>query len=414
MSRIRWRVQWLLPAVALTVACGEGVGPLDNLPRDLSVAEGELIEANNAFAFKLFREINRQDTTGGNVFISPLSVGMALGMAYNGAAGTTRDAMQETLELQGLTIDEINQSYRSVIDLLRNLDPGVEFSIANSVWYDLGETLQPSFLDVAATYFDAVAAQLDFASADAAPTINAWVSDATHGKIPEIVPDPIPGDIVAYLINAIYFKGNWTYQFDKDLTRKEPFYLADGTSVDVDMMSFPTKSPMRVASVDGVTIADLAYGGGAYSMTIVLPPAVDGAFTLAETVTQDQWDAWVAALDSTSWYVRMPKFTLEWEDSLNKVLTALGMGVAFRGCDFSNMFIVPGACIDEVRHKTFVDVNEEGTEAAAATSISFSRSGPVPVEVDRPFLFAIRERHSGTILFMGKIVDPTRTSGGSG
>jgi len=404
-----------LPAVALTVACGEGAGPLDQLPRDLSVAEGELIEANNAFAFKLFREINRQDTTGGNVFISPLSVAMALGMAYNGAAGTTRDAMQETLELQGLTIDEINESYRSVIDLLRNLDPAVEFSIANSVWYDLGETLQPSFLDVAATYFDAVAAQLDFASADAAPTINAWVSDATHGKILQIVLDPIPPDIVSYLINAIYFKGDWTYQFDKDLTETRPFRLAADSSLDVDMMSYATESPVRSATTGDYTrVVDLSYGDGAYSMTIVLPPEVDGVSALAETITEDQWDAWVGALDSTNMYILMPKLTLEWEDSLNSVLRALGMGVAFQPvADFSNMFVVPGACIDEVRHKTFVDVNEEGTEAAAVTSVSFLRSFH-GIEIDHPFLFAIRERHSGTILFMGKIVDPTRTSGGSG
>lgn len=412
MSRMQRLTLAVVPAVAL--ACGDGiVGPIDDLPRPLSVAEGELVEADNRFAFKLFREVARQDTADGNIFVSPLSVAMALGMAYNGAAGSTRDAMQEALELQGLPIDEVNGAYRSLIDLLRELDSRVEFTLANSIWHDQAFTPLAAFVNATDTYFDATVQGLDFRASSAAPTINHWVSDATRGKIEEIVDDPIPSDVIAYLINAIYFKGDWTYQFDESLTQARPFQRSDGSTVQVQMMAYGDDSPIRLAAADGYQIVDLAYGGQAYSMTIVLPPEADGAVTLAKEVTQEQWNAWVAALDSTARDVRMPKYMLEWEDDLKGVLSTLGMAETFCPglADLTNMFegVQPGDfCFSEVKHKTFIDVNEEGTEAAAVTSVgvALTSAGPQLIEIDRPFLFAIRERFSGTILFMGRIVDP--------
>ncbi|MGD2135494.1 MAG: serpin family protein [Gemmatimonadales bacterium] len=410
--RLRWFP--LTSAAALVLACGDGpFDPINDLPRPLSVAEGALVEADNRFAFKLFREIARQDTSDGNLFVSPLSVAMALGMAYNGTAGTTRDAMQQALELQGLTIDELNTAYRSLIDLLRGLDTRVEFTLANSIWHDQTATPLPAFVDATTTYFDATVQGLDFRAASAAPTINQWVSDATRGKIEEIVDDPIPWDVIAYLINAIYFKGDWTYQFDESLTAPGPFDQPDGSTVEVQMMAYGEDTPVRLSALDGYQILDLAYGGQAYSMTIVLPPAPADAVTLAQQLTQDQWNAWVAALDSTARDVRMPRYTLEWEDDLKNVLSTLGMAETFcpNPADLTNMFegVRPGdLCFTEVKHKTFIDVNEEGTEAAAVTSVGvgYTSTGPQPVVIDRPFLFAIRERFSGTILFMGRIVDP--------
>ncbi len=400
----------LLPVtVGLVVSdCGD-FRLITGLPRELSVAEANLIQADNRFAFKLFREINAQDTTGGNIFVSPLSVAMALGMTYNGAAGTTREAMQATLELQGMTLQEVNESYRSLIDMLRDLDPHVEFTLANSIWHDLKYTPLPAFLDATLTYFDAEVAALDFGSADAVPTINNWVSEATRGKIDTII-ESIPLGVIAYLINAIYFKGNWTYQFDKDETKDAPFRLADGSEVSVDMMSYAEETPIRFAYDEGYQIVDLPYGGQAYSMTIVLPPEPSDADALAEELTQERWDAWVAALDSTSRYVSMPKYTLEYDVTLNDVLKALGMAEAFdqTGAHFENMFGTAGVFINRVLHKTYVDVNEEGTEAAAVTAVEMALTSlPPRTVVDRPFLFAIRENYSGTILFMGKMVDPT-------
>lgn len=412
MVSVRRDLALALLAVA-TTACGEGpANPITELPRPLTSGEAHLVAADNDFAFRLLAAVAGPDATG-NLFISPLSVGMALGMAYNGAAGETADAMRQTLGFDGLTLDEINTSYRSLIDLLRGLDPNVEFAIANSVWYRPDFALDSAFLDRTARYFDAAVRPLDFASPDAAPTINQWVSDATHARITEIVDAPIPPDIIAYLINAIYFKGTWTHQFPRDATRPGPFHRADGTTRDVPMMRTPEPIPVQHAATAEAELLDLPYGGGAYSMTIVLPTPGVALDSLVGTLTQARWDGWIGALDSTALLVTMPRFQLEYEKSLVDELEALGMKVAFcrnapaLNPDFTAMYPPGGACISNVKHKTWVDVNEEGTEAAAVTSVEVGvTSAPPSITVDRPFLFAIRERLSGTIVFIGAIADP--------
>jgi serpin B len=398
----------------LVAGCGgDLLDPITALPRQLSVAEQQLIQADNAFAFSLFREINRQEEAGQNVFVSPLSVAMALGMTYNGADGTTRVAMAEALELQGMSINDVNQAYRDLIDLLTGLDGRVEFRIANSIWHRPAFTPSQTFLDLNQQFFDATVQALDFAGPGAAATINGWVDQNTNGKIPKIVPDPLPDQIVMYLINAIYFKGDWTYRFDKDLTRNAPFELAEGGDVSVPMMSREEKHAVRTFGDADVTVVELPYSRRAYAMTVVLPRTATGAASLATELTQERWNGWIVGLDSTSIFVNLPKFTIEYAVRLNDVLKALGMAEAFDPCkaDFGNMFpsANPGDFyIDDVRHKTFVEVNEEGTVAAAATSVGIGpTSAPARIEVDRPFLFAIRERLTGSILFMGKIMDPT-------
>lgn len=238
MSRTR-RLFPLLGATILLVSCdwlfGPGDGLIDGLPRELSVAEAKLIQADNGFAFELFTQLNRQERDG-NVFISPLSVAMALGMTYNGAAGSTQAAMEQTLGLEGMTLQEINRSYRDLIDLLQDLDHRVEFTLANSIWYRDTWTFNPDFLETNRTYFDAEVAALDFTNSQAGRTINDWVNDKTKGKIPEIVPNTIPAYIVMYLINAIYFKAGWAAQFDKSLTEDGPFTLKDGSQITAKMM----------------------------------------------------------------------------------------------------------------------------------------------------------------------------------
>ena len=402
-----------LGAVAVTACGSDSLGPpVTALPRELSVAEQRLVQVDNAFAFSLFREINRYEAPDRNVFVSPLSVAMALGMTYNGAAGTTRDAMAEALELQGMSIADVNQAYRDLIDLLRGLDRGVEFRIANSIWHRPEYTPLQPFQDVNRQFFDATIQALDFSQAGASTTMNDWVDRNTNGKITKIVPDPIPDWIVMYLINAIYFKGDWTYQFGKDLTRDLPFRLADGSQVTVPTMSRKDEHKVRMVRDGDVTVVELPYSRQAYAMTIVLPDGASGAGALATGLTQERWDGWIASLASESIFVSLPKFTLEYALRLNDVLKVLGMAEAFDPCraDFSNMFVIrPGEnfYIDDVRHKTFVDVNEEGTEAAAATSVGIGvTSAPPRIEVDRPFIFAIRERLTGTILFLGKIMNP--------
>jgi serine protease inhibitor len=404
-----------LASTLLYAACAESpiTGPIIHLPRDLTAGETQLVSADNRFAFTLFRTIAAQEPTDANLFISPLSVGMALGMTVNGAAGATRDSMLSALQLGGLPMDEVNRGYRGIIDLLRGLDPGVEFTLANSIWYRTGITVGQAFLNDVRTWFDADERSLDFGAPTAAQTINDWVNAQTNGKIPEIVDSPIPDSVIMYLINAVYFKGSWTQRFDPALTRDAPFALRAGGTVSASMMTHKDPAPARLYVGDGVTVVDLPYGGRAYSMTIVLPQSAAGIDSLPASLTEDRWDAWMARLDTGGVIVTMPKFTLTFERQMQSYLAALGMGIAFcdgGAADFSRLYPAGGACITRVKHKTYVDVYEEGTEAAAVTSVEIgvtsAPSGPLHIVVDRPFLVAIRERLTGTILFLGKVMNP--------
>jgi serpin B len=324
-------IRSLAVAIAiLLAACGDPVASdITRLPRSLTQAETDLVRADNTFAFKIFRAIADSARPDSNLFISPLSMSMALGMAYNGAAGTTQTEMQHTLDLEGLTLGDVNQSNRSLIALLRGLDTRVAFSIANSVWYRQGFTLLPDFLSTTRTYFDATVQGLDFSSPNAAPTINQWVSNATKGKIPAIVPDPISDDVVAYLINAIYFKGSWVDQFDKSRTGPAPFYLRTGGATSVPTMSHGAEVSVRSWSDGGIDLVDLPYGGNAFSMTILLPRDPRGIDSLVPALTTERWSAWTAALDAasegTTPDVYLPKFVLTYGLSMNGVLKALGM-----------------------------------------------------------------------------------------
>jgi serine protease inhibitor len=384
--------------------------PIAHLPRDLTAAEGRLVATDNRFAFKVFRQIADSTPPDSSIFISPLSVAMALSMTYNGAAGATQQEMATALEVDGFPLDELNASYRSLIDLLRGLDRQVTFDIANSIWYRNGWSFEQTFLDANHTYFDAAVQPLDFSSPTAAQTINAWVSDRTRGKIPAIVDDPLPPEDVMYLINAIYFKGSWTQQFDKARTRPAPFLLRDGSSTMVETMSTAEPMHVRITWRPDVTVLDLPYGGQAFSMTIVIPRDAAGLDSLVATLTEERWNSWTAALGPTTVGVSLPKFRFSWGSGLEKTLSAMGMPHAFCGpwaTDFTRMRAGGDVCITRVRHKAFVDVNEEGTEAAAATAVGVGvTSAPQNIDVDRPFLFAIRENLSGTILFLGRVMRP--------
>jgi len=380
------------------------------LPRALTTQEQQIIQADNRFAIKFLKETYRnvRDTLP-NLFVSPLSVAMALGMTYNGAATTTEAAMRSTLELDSMTVDEVNQANQSLIALLRELDPRVQFEIANSIWYRLGFVVEQPFVDANRTYYDARVQALDFTAPTAVPTINTWVNDQTHGKIKDIIAN-IPDDVMMYLINAIYFKGDWTQQFDKNLTAPLPFHLQDGSTVSVPTMTYGTKATIRTTATSTARIIDLAYGGAAFSMTILLPHENVTVDSMLSALTLNDWNAWIAALDSANAELYLPKFKLENNLSLVNPLAGLGMGIAFtRFADFSKINRAGGLTITDVLHKTYVDVNEEGTEAAAVTAVVVGVvcvCEPPPIRVDRPFVFALRENLSGTILFMGVIRQP--------
>ena len=379
---------------------------ITELPRELTGPEVEAIGASNAFGFDLLREM-LSDEPDGSVFLSPFSASMALGMTLNGAAGVTYDAMRSTLRFDGLSEDEINESYRELLRLLVDLDPSVELAVGNAVWYREVRTLRQSFRERVEAYFDARVQGLDFSDPAAADVINAWVRDATRNRIDKIVDPPIPGNVEAFLMNAVYFKAGWMEPFDPEQTREAPFHLPDGSASPVELMTRTDTLPYH--GTDRFDAVDLPYAGGAYSMIVVVPRAGTTVHDLASEMDRTAWDALVTDLRTTRVKVSLPRFELEWEKVLNDVLKALGMEVAFDGgADFSRMFQDVGVWSDEVKQKSFVRVDEEGTEAAAVTNVVMVSSMPPEVRADRPFLFAIRERLSGTILFLGVILEAPR------
>ncbi len=381
-------------------------------PRELRAAEKHLVESDNRFGIKLFREINAQEENDKNIFISPLSVSMALGMTYNGADESTKEAMEKTLELSGLTVQEINESYEGLIELLIGLDRKVKFQIANSIWYRQSLSFEEEFINLCKAYFNAEVSGLDFNDPGASKIINSWVDRNTSGKIEKIVDDVIDPYTVMFLINAIYFKGTWTYEFDKKLTSDDQFNLPDGSKSPCKMMV--QEGDFQYFETDDFQVIDLPYGDERFSMTIFLPkPQVDVDY-LVEQLDQESWDHWTNSFSKRAVKLFFPRFTLKYDITLNDVLGALGMGIAFDPyqADFTRMHKGGGLFISGVKHKTFVDVNEEGTEAAAVTSVEMAQtsaggpSGSIIMRVDRPFMFVLRENHSQTMLFIGKIVEP--------
>jgi serine protease inhibitor len=380
--------------------------------RELSSAETKIVEADNSFGLKLFKEINAE-MADSNVFISPLSISMALGMTYNGAAGSTEEAMRTTLELGGLSRKEINQSYKSLMELLEGIDSDVEFNIANSIWYRDDWTFEQDFFERCRDYFDARVSSLDFSQNEAAKdTMNNWVYKNTSGKIEEIIDYVDPVYDVMFLINAIYFNGAWTYQFNKENTKDTLFYLPGGSTKECKMME--VRSRFKYFEDSLLQAIDIPYGNGNYSMTVILPQEDQDIDLVIEELTKEKWDEWMNSFSEDTVNLFFPRLKLEYKtDSvLKEILKDMGMEIAFDtfDADFTGMYEPGGIWIGRIIHKTFLGVDEEGTEAAAATVVAMTYStggGSYPtIKMDRPFLFAIRENHSGTILFIGKIVDP--------
>jgi serine protease inhibitor len=396
-----------LLAVALVgSACKESVAPapetaITALPRALSASESQIIAGSNDFAFDLFRTGNLAQHKA-NVFISPLSASMALGMTANGAAGQTYDEMHSTLRLAGASRADVGTGYKSLISLLLGLDPGTKFTIANSIWFDQAFPVNAPFLDESKLYFNAQVQPLDFTSPSAVPTINSWVSAQTNNKIPEILDAIAPGEVM-FLINAIYFKGIWQKQFDKSKTVDAPFHGADGSVTTVPMMA--RGEGVQFAATPEYSAVDLPYGNSAFTMTVVLPNQNDDIDAFAESFDRAKWNALVGSLHDSNLEVYLPRFRVEWKRSLNDDLQALGMRLAFWNADFTPISpLGANLVISRVVQKTYVDVDEEGTEAAAATVVGMQLTSlPAAFRADRPFLVVIRERFSGTILFIGKI-----------
>jgi len=379
-------------------------------------ADRGLVDANTRFAFDIMRELGEEDD-GKNIFISPFSISMALAMAYNGAEGSTREAMADTLQFSGMNLARVNQGYLELIGSLENVDSQLSLSIGNSVWVDrwFEQKVNKTFTGRLSTYYEGEIFIRGFGDPQTVEDINGWVSGETNGKIDKIV-ERIEPDTVMFLLNAIYFKGDWTKKFDASNTYKGDFFLDDGTIIEADFMS--TLEDFSYYSGEDFKAVRLPYGRDKVAMYIFLPDEGISLDSFIDGLNQADFDDYLNEFSSPSKVsVELPKFKLEYGTRrLNDVLKSLGMGVAFNRSaanfdgiakvDLENLFI------SFVDHKAVIEVNEKGTEAAAATNVGIGLTSMPSHEtfiVNRPFFFVIRDDRSGSILFMGKIVDPTQS-----
>lgn len=404
--------------VATLAACGGGTtGPratvpreevekITALPRELTATETAVIGASSDFGLELGARLAAADTRP-NVIVSPLSASMALGMALNGANGATFDEMRSALGFDSLAQDEINDAYGDLVDLLAELDPSVRFEIANAVWTDDGVPFHTAFLAAVTAAFDARVESRDFGDPATAAAINAWVKEHTSGMIDRIV-DSLDPALAMLLANAIYFDGAWTTQFDPADTRRQAFTREDGSTVTVDMMSLADLD-VRRAHGGNYSAVELPYGGEAFSMIVVLPSVGVSARDWLASLDANTWAALTAALSPGKVNVlSIPKLKVTYDVYLNDALKAMGMQAPFRaGADFTRMSpLGDQMCIDFVRQKTRVEVDERGTRAAAVTAVGVSLTSFSSLVADRPFVFVIRERFSDAVLFVGLVGDP--------
>lgn len=396
--------------IALT-SCKKSNSIKPNPGRNLTLSAVELqkASADNTFSLNLFKTVSSGNTAGSNLFISPLSVSMAMGMTSNGANGQTLKDIDSAMNFNGFTQDQINTYYNTLLTQLPELDPNTTLKIANSIWYRQGFSVSSQFLQTDSNYFHAKVQSLDFMNPSSTNTINDWVNAQTNGKIQKIVSQITP-DNMMFLINAIYFKSIWANKFDPSQTVNKPFLTANNSEVQTPFMHGNINCNYH--SDADATLLELPYSNNKYSMMIVLPNGNKTLNDIISEVSSDTWQNWTSQLQAYNANLYMPKFQFSYSIKLNNALTNLGMGIAFSSlADFSRISTATGLQITEVDHKAYINVDESGTTAAAATSvvIGFTSVAPQPViSVDHPFLFVIREMKTGLILFIGTVNDPTQ------
>ncbi|MBN2560982.1 MAG: serpin family protein [Phycisphaerae bacterium] len=369
-----------------------------------------VVKGNSAFALDLHARLKKED---GNLIFSPYSISTALAMTYAGARGQTERQMAQVLHFS-LGQDRLHPAFGALLapDAAKEDEPGYRLHLANALWGQKGRAFLEEFLSVTRRHYGAGLHEVDFVGArePARRTINAWVEEQTEDKIKELLkPDDLDSLTRLVLTNAIYFKGDWASQFKKDLTKEAPFRISEEKKVAVPMMH--QRGQFRYAADDKLQTLDLPYVGDELSMVVLLPSDVGGLARLEEALTQRNLDRWLGALRECSVDVSLPRFKIKARFDLSKTLSDMGMPDAFGGkADFSGMDGTRELFIKKVIHKAYVDVNEEGTEAAAATAVvmKLRAGGPSPVFIaDHPFLFLIRDIRSGSLLFIGRVVDPT-------
>ncbi len=366
----------------------------------------ELSHDNNDFGFSLFDALNTKSKTE-NIFISPFSVSTALAMTLNGAAGETNSEMNSAMKYSGWNKDSLNTAFRDILKMLPELDKKVKINNANSIWYGTGFNVLPDFLDINKHFFNAEIGEKDFSNPNSLTEINKWIEDKTEGKIKDVlkVLDP---QTVMLLINAIYFKAQWKYEFDKNKTTTEKFNLENGNQVNVSMMH-ASKMQVPYYQSSKFSMIDLPYSDSVYTMSILLPKANYKVEDIIKDLNIVNWENIREKMVNTEIDVAIPKFKLEYKTSLKSVLPDLGMKQAFMPgvADFSGINGMKNLFIDDVIHQSFVEVDEAGTEAAAVTVVIINvTSVGDSFYANRPFVFLIRDNKTNSILFLGKMMKP--------
>lgn len=363
----------------------------------------ELVQPNNTLGFQLLSTAPKNNE--GNLFISPTSLLMALSMVYNGAEGKTKEEMAKILELH---TDQVNKANASLLNRLIQNSNHVELAIANSIWLNENYHFKDDFKNNVHDYFNAEINEINVTDNESVKEINNWVRKATNEKINEIIQSPLDPDLVSLLLNAIYFKGDWKYEFDKNQTREDTFY---GQTKSASFMKL--EEELSYFENDLFQAVSLPYGDETLSMKVFLPKENSSIKEVEDELTYENWQKWSSQFTKREGTLLLPKFKLEYEIELNDALKMLGMPTAFeKDADFSNMIQenVP-LWISKVKQKTYIDVNEKGTEAAAVTSIEMVTESAIIsdsfyMNVNRPFIFSIVDDETGMILFLGSISSP--------
>jgi serine protease inhibitor len=361
-----------------------------------------VVGAGNDFGLRLFRRLCGAHP-GKNVLLSPSSANAALCLAYNGAEGRTKADMATVLRLQGIPLADVNAAQRRVAELLANTDPRVQVSTANSVWAGGRAALKPAFTKTAENAYGGHAATVDFAAPEAPDHINAWVSNHTGGHITGAV-SRLPPNAAVILANATYFRGEWSAKFEKNHTRPGLFHLMDGTTRMVPMMN--RGGATQFFSGETFRGSRLPYGDGGLAMYICVPSRKSDLQDFLKGLTRDNWDRWLSHVYTVDGSITMPRMHVETALSLANPLKEAGMARAFHDTGEFTAMGSPNLFLSDVPQKTYLQVDEEGTTAAAMTLPSFAKASRSQLSVDRPFFLAIRDDRSGVILFAGAIYDP--------
>ncbi|MDD3657258.1 MAG: serpin family protein [Lascolabacillus sp.] len=403
-----------IAAILSSASCEKGNSDLDKeLPDPIKIelrgSEAEMVKSDQQFAIEFFANVFNEEAAelDKNFMISPLSLSMALAMTWNGADGETKAVMQKVLKLDGYTDQEVNEYYEKLREALLKTDPSTKLAIANSIWTNKNIKIKDDFIRLNNEYFNSTVESVDFSDANSVKLMNKWAADNTNNLITHVLDKTNPNALM-YLMNALYFKGIWTSEFNSRNTSSKPFYSEDGQTKNVDMMH--QKSSFKYNENQTMQIVELPYGNQAFSMIVLLPKEGNKlADVTQELQNSNSWGNLVSGLRSTQVDLYLPKFKTEYSRVLNDVLEKMGMGIAFEpgAADFSRMTDAD-AFISFVEQFTYINTDEVGTEAAAVTVVGIELTSYQPdrtatFNANRPFIYIIRENSTGSILFMGAV-----------